>query len=79
MNETHTLEPPIMLSDLPMIFGMFRFYALLIPFSRFRSCLGGVSSSRDTGKVQGRHSNPISSVDCGITRIEHSWKIEKMR
>ena len=28
----HSLDPPITFSDIPMLLGMFRFYALWIPF-----------------------------------------------
>ena len=71
----HSLEPPIMFSDFPMLLGMFRFYALWIPFLRYGCCLGRVSSNRGTGKVKGRQYNPRPSVDCGKTRTSHSWKI----
>ena len=32
MKQTHSIEPPITFSYLPMILGMFRFYAMCIPF-----------------------------------------------
>ena len=54
----HSLKPPITFSDLPILLGMFRFYVLWIPFSRYGCCLGRVSSNRGTWKVKGRQSNP---------------------
>ena len=39
LEESNSLGPPIMFSDIPMLLGMFRFYALWIPFFEIQMLL----------------------------------------
>ena len=71
------LDPPTTFSELSMLLGMFRFYALWITFFEVWVLPWKSILKQRHREGAGGQSNPISSVYCIITRTSHSWKIKK--